>query len=205
MDKITRFLMEIGKLKSVERTGWVFEGVQNPESVGDHSFRSAVAVVVLGKGRSDIDLNKAVKMALLHDIAESQIGDVIVDWKLKAHGPEKFQRIKEKGIHGVTQEEKLKREKQGMEKLASFLGPDGNEFVQLWEEFEEGKTKEAKFVKSVEVFEMFLQAFEYEEAQKGVDISTWFTHQKNWEKITDAKIRSLLEEIVDERKKRPNL
>lgn len=199
-DKILDFLMEIGKLKTTKRSGWVLEGVKNPESVADHTFRSTIAVLVLGNGRKDINLEKALKMALIHDIAESQIGDVLVDWKIKAHGKEKIQRLAEAGIHGVTEEEKLKREKEGMEKLVSLLGGFGKEILDLWKEFEDGKTNEAVFVESVEKFEMMLQAWEYEKSQTGIDISAWFDHKKNHEKIKDTEIKKLLDKVVEKRK-----
>ena len=196
------FFMEIGKLKNIERSGWIVEGVKSPESVADHSFRTAFIALVLAKGREDIDPHKAVEMALVHDIAESQIGDILVDWKIKAHGEEKVSRLTKKGVHGVPQQEKLRREKEGMEKLVSLLGDKGNKYRDLWEEFEAGKSGEAKFVKSVDTFEMFLQAFEYEEAQEGIDISAWFDHKQNWDNVKDEQIRTLLLKIVEKRKLR---
>ncbi len=190
------FFIEIGKLKNIERSGWLVEGIKNPESVADHSFRTALMALVLAKGREDIDANKAVKMALVHDIAESQIGDVLVDWKIKYLG-EKAKRID--GTHGMTQEEKIRIEKNGMEKLVSLLGGDGNEIFGLWKEFEERKSKEAVFVKSVEVFETLLQCFEYEKDQN-IEID-WFDHKENWEKIKDAEIKNLALKILEYRKK----
>ena len=201
MDKIIEFFREVGKLKTLKRTGWVVEGVQDPESIADHSFRTALAVIILGKHKQDIDLFKCVKMALAHDIAESQIGDLLVDWKLDAHGEEKLKNLKDREKHGITLEEKIKREKEGMKKLTSVLGEEGKELLELWEEFEECKTKESVFVKSVENFEMFLQAYEYEESQQGVDISSWFNHGNNW-RAKDQEINSLIKIIVEKRKAR---
>ncbi len=201
MNKAIEFLVEIGKLKNTERTGWVVEGVKSPESVSDHSFRTAIAVMVFGKDRKDLDLNRCLKMALVHDIAESQIGDVLVDWKVKGHGS-KMDRVADKSKHGITQEEKERKEMEGMEKLASFLGDSGKEITDIWKEYEERKTKESQFVKSVELFEMFLQAWEYEKAQPGVDISRWFQDQENWVKIKDEEMKKQILEIVEERKKK---
>lgn len=193
-----KFFMEIGKLKNIERSGWIAEGVKNPESVADHSFRVALMVLVLGKDRKDIDLNKAVKMALVHDIAESQIGDILVDWKIKYHG-EKAGRLKDNNRHGVTQEEKIRIEEEGMENLVSLLGAGGKEIFDLWKEFEGRKSKEAVFVKSVEVFEMLLQCFEYEMDQN-IQID-WFGHKENWDKMGDPEIKKLALRILDYRKK----
>ncbi|HLD41721.1 MAG TPA: HD domain-containing protein [archaeon] len=199
MDNLIKFFLEVGKLKGLERSGWVIEGVKNPESVAEHIFRTALAVIVLGKDRKDMDLHKAVKMALVHDIAESQVGDILVDWKLKLHSKENVSRLRDLEKHGIAQEEKLRREKEGMEKLVSLLGKDGKEFLDLWEEFEEGKSKEAAFVKSVETFEMFLQAYQYKKEQPGVDISAWFGHRRDLGAVKDDKIKKLILKIVEQR------
>jgi len=199
MQNLLGFFKEIGKLKGVKRTGWILEGVKDPESVADHSFRAAIMTLVLGKNRKDIDLDKAVKMALIHDIAESQIGDILVDWKINAHGEGKLHRIKDLERHGITAEEQSKKEKEGMEKLVSFLGESGKDIMEMWLEFDGQKTKEAMFVRSVEKFETFLQAWEYESSQ-GTYISAWFDHENNWKEIEDEQIRNLAVQIVENRK-----
>lgn len=44
-----------------------------PESVADHSYRAAVLAMALPPG---LDRDRCVKMALLHDLAESMVGDI---------------------------------------------------------------------------------------------------------------------------------
>ena len=155
---------------------------------------------VLGKNREDIDLDKSIRMALIHDIAESKIGDILVDWKIKAHAKGKLDRLKDPENHGISPQEKSKKEKGAMESLVSLLGENGDEILELWKEFEDQKTKEAKFVRSVEKFEAFLQAWEYESSQD-TDISAWFDHENNWKEIEDEEIRKLSMEIVRKRNK----
>ena len=197
MDNVIEFFIEVGKLKNLERSGWFVEGIEKPESVADHSFRTALAVLVLGKDRKDLDLNRAIKIALVHDIEESRTGDILIDWKMKYYG-ERAKKLKDFENHGISKEEKKKRGLEAMQKLSGILGDSGKEIFDLWKEYEEGKTREAVFVKSVETFEMLLQAFEYEKSEK-IRLD-WFDHQQNWDNIKDEEIRELVLEIVEMRK-----
>lgn len=199
MENLLNFFTQIGKMKYMERLGWVVEGVANPESVADHSFRTAFMILFLGKDRKDLDLNKAIKMALIHDIAESQTGDILVDWKLD-HLGDRVKRLEGKGIHGVTREEKIKMEKDGMDKLLALVDADGKELMDLWKEYNDRKSKESIFVKSVDVLEMFLQAFEYEKSQD-VDISSWFDHSNNLINVRDGQVKKILDFLVEKRRR----
>ena len=58
MDEI-EFLRKAGKLKATKRTGWIIEGITSPESVAEHSFRTALMALVLGHSRKDLDVGKA--------------------------------------------------------------------------------------------------------------------------------------------------
>lgn len=67
---------------------------------------------------------------------------------------------------GVSDQEKHRREKEAMEHLITLVGKEtGCEIMELWKEYSERKTPEAKFVKDLDRFEMILQAFEYEKAE----------------------------------------
>ena len=69
------FFKTAANLKNISRQGWVDKlSIDDPESVADHSYSMAVMSMVI----SDIgnyDSEKILKMALLHDLAESKIGD----------------------------------------------------------------------------------------------------------------------------------
>ncbi len=198
MEKLLEFFTEIGKMKEKQRLGWVAEGVKNPESVADHSFRMAMMILVLGKQRKDIDINKSMKMALVHDLAESQTGDILVDWKLH-HLGENVKRLEGKGVYGVTPGEKIQMEKDGINKLFMLI-EDEKEIQNLWDEYSERKTKEAVFVKSVDILEMFLQAFEYEKTQLTIDISNWFNHPNNFVSVKDSQIKEILNFLIEKRR-----
>ncbi|MBU4057835.1 HD domain-containing protein, partial [Patescibacteria group bacterium] len=137
-ENIIEFLKIVGKLKKVERTGWVTQvGISNPESVAEHSFRAAI----IGMFVSDIkklNTEKVMRMLLLHDLAEAIIGD----WDLNAK--------KKLGI-----EKKNEKESEAFERIMQTLpGEQKEKYGELWKEFSEGKTEEAKIAYQSEKLEM---------------------------------------------------
>ena len=66
----------VGKLKELERTGWAMRGVKRPESVADHSFGTAILSMILAKDEG-LDVGKAAMMALVHDLPEAVVGDIV--------------------------------------------------------------------------------------------------------------------------------
>ena len=138
-------ISEIGLLKKVKRTGWVVQGVQDAESVAEHSWRTAMLALFFAKefGLNEI---KTVKMALIHDLGEVVIGDI--KWE---EGREVI----------ASQEIKHQDEEKAIEKIFKD-NPSFQEYVQLWKEFNDQKTPEAKLVKEFDKLEMVVQAGEYQ-------------------------------------------
>ncbi|MEW6536727.1 MAG: HD domain-containing protein [Candidatus Auribacterota bacterium] len=69
------FICEMGMLKRVSRSGWWVAGVPAPESVAEHSFRTAVIGHVLAR-LEGVDPYTVVLMTLYNDIHESRINDL---------------------------------------------------------------------------------------------------------------------------------
>src|SRR6185295_17756513 len=74
-------LVELQRLKRLDRTGWILRGLPNgTESVAAHTFGVAVTAMLLAddlKDRGvDLDLEKLLRIALLHDWAEVRVGDM---------------------------------------------------------------------------------------------------------------------------------
>ena len=140
------FFLALGKLKDLERTGWKNHDVKNPESVSDHCFRTAMLAMIYAKDEG-CDVNKCVKMALIHDIQEVYTGDIPSDPKTMLE---------------MGAEKKMKIEESAMKKLLAKLpAEDKDELYSLWRELEGQKTNEAKFVNDMDKIEMVIQAFEY--------------------------------------------
>ncbi|XP_063958735.1 5'-deoxynucleotidase HDDC2-like [Lytechinus pictus] len=103
-----------------------------------------MAMIITDKS---LDKNRCVQIALVHDMAECIVGDITP-------------------ADGISKEEKHRREKETMEKLSKLAGPEsGQEMYQLWKEYEEQSSAEARFVKDLDRFEMISQAFQYEKRE----------------------------------------
>lgn len=146
-----------GILKRIPRTGWVRNNVEHPESVADHSMRTAFLAMIICP--PEVDKDKAVKMALIHDVAESIVSDITP-------------------LDGVTLEDKYTRENNAWTEISQSLGTD--EMQKLWAEMEAGESLEAKFVYQLDKLEMLIQAEEYEKLQPGLDLSQFFKGYKGF-------------------------
>jgi len=139
---LLQFFMMSGRLKAEMRRGWVKKlGMANPESVADHSYRTAL-ITMLFSDSLGLDTGKALRLALLHDLPEAIVGDAMPEersGKLKADMETKAM-------------EELLRELPGEER-ALYRG--------TWKEFIDGKTPEARLVRQVDKLEMAIQAWEY--------------------------------------------
>jgi putative hydrolase of HD superfamily len=139
----------VAKLKRLGRRGWERRGVPDPESVADHTF--AVSALALVAARDlGLDAGRAVAMAVLHEVCESLVGDIIP-------------------ADGVAPEEKCERETRATREILDQVDPTGELFA-LWEEFEHERSPEGALVKQLDRVEMALQAAEYERAT-GLDLS----------------------------------
>lgn len=131
------FIHAIEQLKKEMRHSYLSNGRQ--ESVAEHSWRMAVMALVL-KPEETVDVPKCIKMAIIHDLPEVFSGDVFA--------------LEPKNRIG-----KYQREKEAMQKLClMFKGKEtAGEIYNLWQEFEETKTPEARFVKLLDKFDVLIQ------------------------------------------------
>jgi len=129
--------------QTTKRAGWVLSGIPAPESVSDHMYRMAMAAFALPPAVSA----HAIKLALVHDLAEALVGDITPH-------------------DGVSGDEKERRERAAMatvrDEVLQGEGALGKHLVDLWEEYEAGETEAARLVKDVDKYEMIVQAYEYE-------------------------------------------
>ncbi|TDA25213.1 MAG: phosphohydrolase [Archaeoglobi archaeon] len=78
MEDTVKFLHEVGSLKLTPRSGWFKIGIDNPESVAEHSFRTAIIAFILAE-KSGEDLETCLRAAflgLIHDLHESRTTDL---------------------------------------------------------------------------------------------------------------------------------
>src|SRR5215210_5416324 len=73
--ELISFFDSVLRLKSLKRAGWVAKaGISNPESVSDHTY-SMCAIGMILSDMLGLDTERVMKMIILHDLAESIIGD----------------------------------------------------------------------------------------------------------------------------------
>lgn len=188
---LVNFYKTVRKLKDIKRSGWVERGVKESESVSDHCFMVAILCLIIPK--DGVDKNRAIKMALVHDLAESETGDVMERGHFTGELPADW----EKQIMAKT--EKDEREKKEMEKIISNLPEDmSKEIFDLWKEYEERKTKEASFVKDIDVLERVFQALDYHSKQNYENPLEvfWDNKNKDLDAIKDKSIRKFLEDVI---------
>lgn len=150
--RLLDFVQEIGKLKDIERTGWKIYSVHHPESVSDHCFRTAMLALLYAK-EAKLDVNKCVRMALIHDIHEVYTGDIATRPK---ESMQKFSNSRKREI-----------ENNAMKKLLQKLPQkERRELYSLWSELEGQKTAESRFVNDMDKIEMVLQALEYKKYKR---------------------------------------
>lgn len=75
MTAVARFLYEAGTLKQTKRSGWWMAGVKDPESVAEHSWRTALIASVIAQ-LEGADPARAAFLAVWHDSQETRTGDV---------------------------------------------------------------------------------------------------------------------------------
>ncbi|MFH1565305.1 MAG: HD domain-containing protein [bacterium] len=73
--KITDFFFELGMLKRQKHNGTAIAGVRSPDSLADHTARTAIIAYILAKMEGDADSEKTAMMCLVHDLPEMRIGD----------------------------------------------------------------------------------------------------------------------------------
>ncbi|MEI6650453.1 MAG: HD domain-containing protein [Candidatus Moraniibacteriota bacterium] len=145
IDRVFDFLRTAEGLKSVLRYASTTSG--RKESVADHSWRVALMAFVVGDGLGlKIDFSRAMKMAIVHDIAESIAGDI------------DFVRISD---GEVTREEKRSAELVAMTELKETLsGSAGEELYAIWKEYDAGETEVARYVRAIDKLETLTQLVE---------------------------------------------
>ena len=147
-----KFLYEMGQLKRVKRSGWWIAGVKDPESVAEHTFRTAVIAYLLAR-LEGADTGRAVLMALFHDLPETRTNDAhrivrrYADWR--------------------------DVDKKAMREQSKRLPDDvANEVVSFFEEFEKEVSPEAKLARDADLLECLIQAREYQ-ALGYHDVTDW--------------------------------
>ncbi|MBN1580820.1 MAG: HD domain-containing protein [Anaerolineae bacterium] len=175
---MVRVYFEFSQLKQLYRQGWLRRGVppDRCESVAEHSFGVAVLALFLADAyRPDLDRDKLLRIALLHDFGEIYAGDLVP-------------------ADAIDPAEKHRREAQSITRVFAKLA-NGPAYVAAWQEYETGESAEARLIRQIDRLEMALQASVYEH-QGLVDPSEFFASAE--QALSDApELLDLVEQLRD--------
>jgi putative hydrolase of HD superfamily len=188
-------------LKEIPKQGWVLIGVKNPESVMEHSFQVAIIAWILGREKKvKLNIERILKMALVHDLCELYAGDQTPYDKILPKNKDEWPDLFDKWPRSTKSEkirnhrEKFQKEKASLVKLTTKLPQTiKEEVMSLWQDYEQGRTKEARFVRQVNRIQTLLQALDYGEKQKMQVYNSWWIGSK--EKVDDPLLIQFMEEL----------
>lgn len=171
---LLHFFRNAGRLKSEPRRGWAVRlELPDPESVADHSYRVALMTMAYSDKRG-LDTEKALRIALLHDIPEAIVGDSMPGER--------------------TPSGKRRLESRAMRTIARDLPPALAElYLEAWEEYEQGTSPEAKLVKQLDKVEMAVQATEYRERYPGKDVKEFMSTARK--AVRDPELLRVIDEV----------
>ena len=173
---ILDFFKTAANLKKIPRQGWIDKlSLENSESVADHSYSMAVIGMVISD-LENYNSEKILKMILLHDLAESKIGD---------YTPKQ-----------LSKEKKNKLENNAFNEIIKSL-PDSikSQYLQIWQEYQENNSPESMIVHQIDKLEMALQAKIYEkDGYSQEKLESFFESAKL--DITDPKLKELFTKII---------
>jgi putative hydrolase of HD superfamily len=178
-----RFLGELTRLKSVPRIGWLLRGVRDVESVADHSFGVAVIAMLLAdRARArgvEVNVERLLRMALLHDMTESRTGDL----------PSTIKRYFGKDSVKAA-DERIAKE------MCAELGALDSAYLELWLDYEHRASIESKLVKAADKLDLLLQSREYEKGGAQSLQEFWDTADTDFAGLgVDELISDLLDEL----------
>ena len=154
---LAKFLYEVGQLKRVRRSGWWIAGVENPESVAEHSFRTAAIAYLLAK-LEGADAGRVTLMALFHDMGEARTNDL--------------HRIVLRYVNWENVDQQVIKDQS--KRLPAHIS---EEMISLLSEFEETISLEARIARDADLLECLVQAREYQ-ALGYKEVADWISNAK---------------------------
>jgi putative hydrolases of HD superfamily len=160
-------LIELQRLKRLDRTGWTLRGLPNgTESVAAHSFGVSTTAMMLadeiGARGLPVDTERVLRMALLHDWAETRVGD-----------------MPRTATHYFGAEARKTAEARAFADTVAGAGAAESEYQKLYDDYEQRQSVEARIVKAADVIDLLIEAYALERAgAKGLD--------EFWEVAVDA-------------------
>ncbi len=185
-------LIELQRLKRLERTGWTLRGLPNgTESVAAHSFGVCVTAMLLAdevKARGlNVDCDRVLRMALLHDWAETRVGD-----------------MPKTAIGYFGADARKNAESRAFADIVEGTGVAAREYRALYQDYEDRTSLEARLVKAADVIDLLVQAYALERSgAKGLDEFWQVALQPDFQlpEVADQIVKEFLHSLLDARGK----
>lgn len=160
-ERIIDCLLALDPLADLPRTGWLLRGVRPCESIADHSYFVALTVMLLvdalrAEG-AEVDGERALRMALVHDAPEARLGDVPMPEKSPA-------------LDAALEEAEAR--------IAERMLPPAAQ--RAWLEAEQGASLEARIVKAADKIQMIVKALAYGRQGRG-DLGEFWTNERTFD------------------------
>ena len=182
-------LIELQRLKRLDRTGWTLRGLPNgTESVASHSFGVSVTAMLLADrfvaAGVTVDLERVLRIALLHDWAEVRVGDMPRTATLY-----------------FGSEARKQAETAAFLDVVDSVDADGA-YAKLYHDYERRESLEARLVKAADVLDLLIQVYALERAgARGLD-EFWEVAEKpdfNLDGAAEQIVQELLQSILKAR------
>lgn len=146
------YLRDAYRLKDRPRTGWGLRGVSPAESVADHSWGTALLCLLFAE-EAGVDRAEAIEIALVHDLAEAETGDLPA--------------LADPAARPVAPDAKAELEARAMGALVRLTDAHGARLAHArWQAYERRDGSAARFVRDMNLVDMALQALLYAEAAR---------------------------------------
>ena len=167
-------LLELQTLDRVPRSGYFLRGISDCESVSEHTFHVAMLVWLLAGEEPALDRAHAVELALMHDLAELRIGDLPRTATTYLPADVKHAAERRAAIH--------------------ILAPADPRATALYEEYEEGATAEARFVRACDKLQLMVKVTVYE-SWGHLGLAEFWGNPANFPKSDFASIERLFADL----------
>lgn len=166
LKKQMEFALEMDKEKGIGRQTYILNALRK-ENDAEHGWHLAIMTMLLSEYANEkIDVGRTIEMVVIHDVVEIDAGDTYA-------------------YDDAGNSTKAEREKKAADRIFGMLSPEqGQYFMDLWLEFEEASTPEAKFATAIDS----VQPLMLNDASNGL---AWREHEVAASKVRDRALKKI--------------
>lgn len=176
-DSLLRLICRTERLESFPRTGWQVCGIQRPESIAAHSYVVTVIALWLADHiDADVDTERVLRIALVHDLAEAMLTDL----------PRPVKQML--GAEAVAD-----AEDQATQRLFGDALP---QWHRAHDEYREAATLEAQLVKAADRIQMLAKALQYHSEHRG-RVERFFADRSTYDDFGIALVATIFDRLFE--------